>query len=482
MSVTTLMIALASILQSPTMPSAQWKPFKPPRGNFRIIMPGEPVESLKTIDTDDGQVEQRVFTTIQGGTRYTISYYDRPVTAPAKAPADVLESVEKRVVGNLQGKLITRNEVDVSGHPGKDLVVEAPTANRRAVVIVKTRVYVVDRRVFQVMTSAYKTPTNKNASNDPIYFKSFKLTEPGDAPAAEAKPAKTDVSTDKEEKKPASSSTSGSTSSSSSKGTTAKAKTASRKGSRGGDKAASTAKSKGKTAATKGDKKSSGVMSGLFAVMRGDSTGESKKPETPKANPLGGLAALFSAGKSATAGAPRKVDPADPVAPAGFKPFHEDERGFTVLMPGEPTRQSVDVPLPPAVGRVDSKPRSLKTTIVSGTANNIEYIVTCINNPSRVPEAAADPFFIGLENTFFLKTPGKFVKKEAIIFRGRSARNYTAEWTDASGAVVKQGRLRVILDGDRSFIVSAVSRDLKRYLDDQMFFLDSFKLDAAGAK
>ncbi len=475
MSATTLMIALASILQSPTMPSAQWKPFKPPRGNFRIIMPGEPVESLKSIDTDDGPVDQRVFTTIQGGTRYTISYYDRPVTAPAKPPAEVLEAVEKRVVGNLQGKLITQNEVDVSGHPGKDLVVETPTANRRAVVIVKTRVYVVDRRIFQVMTSAYKTPTNKNATNDPIYFKSFKLTEPGDVPSAEAKPAKTESSTEKEEKKPTS------TSRSKAATATAKSKPAS-KGSRGSAKIASTAKSKGKTAATKGDQKSAGMMSGLFAVMRGDSRGETKKPAVPNPTPLGGLAALLSGGKPAAAATPTIVDPADPQAPPGFKPFHDVEREFTVLMPGEPKRQSVDVPLPSAIGRIDTKPRSMKTTIVSGTVNNIEYIVTCLNNPSRVPDGAADAFFIGLESSFFLKAPGKFVKKEAIIFRGRAARNYWAEWTDASGAVVKHGRLRVILTADRSYIVSVATRDLKISLDDQMFFLDSFRLDAAGAK
>lgn len=473
MSATTLLIALASILQSPTMPSAQWKPFKPPRGNFRIIMPGEPVESLKSIDTDEGPVDQRVFTTIQGGTRYTISYYDRPVTAPAKAPVEVLEAVEKRVVGNLQGKIVTQNDVDVSGHPGKDLVVEAPTANRRAVVIMKTRVYVVDRRVFQVMTSAYKTPTNKNATNDPIYFKSFKLTEPGDAPATEAKPAKAESSTEKEEKKRTS------TSSSSSKGTTAKAKTAS-KGSRGSNKTASTAKSKAKTAATKGDKKSSGMMSGLFAVMRGDSSGASKKPEAPKQPGFGGLAAMFS-GKRPGGAAPRTVvDPADPVAPAGFKPFHDAERGFTVLMPGEPTRQNIDIPtdLP---GQVSKTP-AIKTTVVSSNVNNIEYIVTCINNPARVTDSQADAFFLGFESSFFRAAPGKFVKKEAIVFRGRPAMNYWAEWTDASGAVVKHGKLRMILNTERSFVISAATRDGKISLEDQTFFLDSFKIDAAGAK
>ncbi len=199
------MTVLFALIVSATTASAQlpatskidWRPFKSSLGNFRVVLPDFPDESIRTIDSIDGEVDEFIYSCTLGWKRYFVRYYDRPSTAPSRAPGAVLDSVYRRMLDDLQGTVVKQTDVVVSGHPAREYTIEAPTTLPSIRIVVHGRILVVDRRVYQVQTSAYKSRWKGEDGTDVVYFTSFKLINPPPPPEiVAAKPSDSTIDDD----------------------------------------------------------------------------------------------------------------------------------------------------------------------------------------------------------------------------------------------------------------------------------------------
>lgn len=177
-----IVTATTASAQLPATSKIDWRPFKSSLGNFRVVLPDFPDESIRTIDSIDGEVDEFVYSCTLGWKRYFVRYYDRPSTAPSRAPGSVLDSVYKRMLDDLQGNVVKQTDVVVSGHPAREYTIEAPTTLPSIRIVVHGRILVVDRRVYQVQTSAYKSRWKGEDGTDVVYFTSFKLINPPPPP------------------------------------------------------------------------------------------------------------------------------------------------------------------------------------------------------------------------------------------------------------------------------------------------------------
>ncbi len=194
---TMIVAATTASAQLPETSRIDWRPFKSSLGNFRVVLPDFPDESIRTIDSIDGEVDEFVYSCTLGWKRYFVRYYDRPSTAPRRAPGSVLDSVYKRMLDDLQGKIVKQTDVVISGHPAREYTIEAPTTLPGVLIVVHGRILVVDRRVYQVQTSAYKSRWKGEDGTDVVYFTSFKLINPPPPPEIVApKPSDTTIDDD----------------------------------------------------------------------------------------------------------------------------------------------------------------------------------------------------------------------------------------------------------------------------------------------
>ena len=132
MLIHTLALVLVVTAQGTPVSRSQWKSFSPSRGNFRLLMPGEPKEIRSTITTADGELDQKSYSLVSGDTRYSVGWYDRPVSAK-KLEADVLlDRAKERIVSDLQAKVLKQATLEIKGGKGYELSLDAPVAKSNA--------------------------------------------------------------------------------------------------------------------------------------------------------------------------------------------------------------------------------------------------------------------------------------------------------------------------------------------------------------
>lgn len=146
---------------------AGWKTVSPKGAGFQIAMPGEPETSKRKIGTKAGYFD--VFMWVAQGkndTAFVASYCDFPDAELKKNPIEKrLDQARDGAVKSARGKLKSEKAIRLANHPGRDLVIE-----KDGKVIVRTRIYAVGGRLFQVMTLGPVAP--KEAEG---FLNSFRL-------------------------------------------------------------------------------------------------------------------------------------------------------------------------------------------------------------------------------------------------------------------------------------------------------------------
>jgi hypothetical protein len=141
-------LAVPLVLGAVQDEGTKWKPFVSKEGGFEITMPGSPTETKKTVKTATGQLHVTVHSAEgKNEALFVVSYTDF-------TDADLKEgSVKKRLnnardgaIGNTGGKLRSEEDIENSGIPGREIIIEKDGA-----VIVKMRLFLVKRRLYQVM-------------------------------------------------------------------------------------------------------------------------------------------------------------------------------------------------------------------------------------------------------------------------------------------------------------------------------------------
>ena len=138
-----------------------WARFEPQGVGFSVIMPGKPVETI----TKRTNYTLHSFTVTLGRTIFSATYSDYTTNLdPNKSITANIEKFNK----SLDARPLTTREVTLDGHSGVEFTAETDALN------VKSRVFVIGKRMFQVVALAFKDVDDSR--NVDRFFDSFKFT------------------------------------------------------------------------------------------------------------------------------------------------------------------------------------------------------------------------------------------------------------------------------------------------------------------
>lgn len=157
-----------SIFSSVSAP-ATWKEFSSAEGNFAVLMPGTPSYEKKNTATALGPIDMHMFTlNIGRDAAYLVMYSDYPEIVTRAKPDALLDGGRDGALANTKGKLIGEQNMSLDGFPGREIVIEVPGKG-----LLKLRVFLVGRRMFQVM--AVGTKEMIEHEDTAKYLTSFRL-------------------------------------------------------------------------------------------------------------------------------------------------------------------------------------------------------------------------------------------------------------------------------------------------------------------
>lgn len=153
----------------------------------------------------------------------------------------------------------------------------------------------------------------------------------------------------------------------------------------------------------------------------------------------------------------------------GWHRHEPSEGGYSILLPGEPTRQRQEVTT--SSGKVQVRGSLLGT-------GEVIYAVYQYDNPT-IPEAGRDRYLDGIRDGTVAKKNGRLLDEEHIEVEGHPARDLTIEEpAGRQGQAHSWHRIRLILVGDRLYqlLAAAPWATRRAHADDFDAFLRSFKI------
>jgi hypothetical protein len=150
---------------------AAWKDVKPPACQVTVKMPGEPKEQKQEFDTPEvGKVVAYMYIWEgDAGTRaFLLGCNDYPADKVKNADKQkMLDGAKMGAVTNVKGKLVAEKKIEVNGHPGLQIEVEAGPNK------VFARIIIVRNRLIQLLVVE---PANKvKAADVDTFFKSLSI-------------------------------------------------------------------------------------------------------------------------------------------------------------------------------------------------------------------------------------------------------------------------------------------------------------------
>jgi hypothetical protein len=153
-------IALISLLLLPLQTAAEplhgWKDFSPKGGGFQVKMPGVPEQNTRTVKTPKGPVKITQYGIEHDGVAFLVFRSGLPPDAVTGDARKVLDEARDAGVRNSRGTLKEEKEIQLDGHPGRDMLLDLPESRMRGGGIYRARVYLVGRTHYQVATLSSK--------------------------------------------------------------------------------------------------------------------------------------------------------------------------------------------------------------------------------------------------------------------------------------------------------------------------------------
>jgi hypothetical protein len=178
MTMFTTITALSVLaFQAPDPLLEGWKDFSPKGVHFRVKMPDLPKESARTVETPKGTVNLSLYVVEKNGVGYVVVRSVLPPAAVAGSPKTVLDEARDDGVKNSGGTLKEEKEIELDGHPGREMILELPDSRIRGGGIYRTRIYLVGRTHYQVIAASSKAKDQPRQVA--AFLESFKLTDDG---------------------------------------------------------------------------------------------------------------------------------------------------------------------------------------------------------------------------------------------------------------------------------------------------------------
>ena len=162
-----------------------WKTFRPDGAGFSVALPGQPRREERAVATDAGEVPSVRYEAGAGGVNYSVSFVDYGAAA-ARDPKRLLDATRDAVIRLSKGDLLGERRVTLGRYPGRDFEAAIPLVKPAGAPgaaeskgetergLLRCRIYLVGRRVYQVMAAGPKRA--EDAEQVDAFFKSFKLT------------------------------------------------------------------------------------------------------------------------------------------------------------------------------------------------------------------------------------------------------------------------------------------------------------------
>jgi hypothetical protein len=184
-----LALALVIAAQAGAAPKPAWKLFTSEEGGFSVLMPGEPVEQRKSVPSPDGPVELINHSARLGQGVCLVNMTPLAEAALKRGRDALLKDARAAVARIMPGKVVKERVIELDGHPGVELVIDAPAAEKMpSGATIKVRCYLVEKRLLQVMALI---PKGQGSSKEVAkFFDSFGLIGPGEGPPGGAPKAK----------------------------------------------------------------------------------------------------------------------------------------------------------------------------------------------------------------------------------------------------------------------------------------------------
>ncbi len=146
--------------------------FRSPEGRFSIHIPGTPIESSHMTRTPKGNILYRSFELERPDTWYGVQYSDYPESyMQENTPEGILDRTRRACEMGLEAKFVGETEITLGEYPGRELTFKQSAG----LIIVKTRIFVVGNRVYQITV---RVPNRDAALKNAMeYLDSFKLLE-----------------------------------------------------------------------------------------------------------------------------------------------------------------------------------------------------------------------------------------------------------------------------------------------------------------
>ncbi|MBE8990739.1 hypothetical protein [Nostoc sp. LEGE 12450] len=166
-----------AVVVKPTVPKIvqpQWKVYTAPDGRFTILMPGRPNRNTELQKTYMGEISLEIFVAQppKQQVAYIVAYNDFPYSyGKITDPQAVLNNARDMALKTTKSNLISqRNIRSYNNHPGKEI--EYINSGGK---ITKSRMYVAEGRLYQVMAITTKKQQKTLAKTITGYLNSFNL-------------------------------------------------------------------------------------------------------------------------------------------------------------------------------------------------------------------------------------------------------------------------------------------------------------------
>lgn len=146
-----------------------WREFQIPAGRFKVLMPGSPKTSSRTIPTDIGNVASTRYTaTDAASVTYDVLLNDYPKAGVSRAnPQKLLDGARDGLMVQTQGRMVSEKRITLANFPGRDLEIMGGEGTHY-----RARLVWVETRLYQVMAV---TP-GKPRPDASVFFDSFQIT------------------------------------------------------------------------------------------------------------------------------------------------------------------------------------------------------------------------------------------------------------------------------------------------------------------
>ena len=167
-----LAFPLAVVLACSSLSGQKWETVT--EGDITVEMPGKPTKQSQDIPTAGGRATGQMLTLDKGAEAYVAAFHEFPAAVSNLDidPKMLLKNASDSAVKNIAGKVTSQRDVNVSGHPGTELIGEGSKEGKDIEFTI--RMYWAKPRLIQTLYLSEKGKGDK--SNATKFLDSLKIS------------------------------------------------------------------------------------------------------------------------------------------------------------------------------------------------------------------------------------------------------------------------------------------------------------------